>query len=295
MSSFKLDEVGVHVGEEKEDSIRFGIYLPNITPEKGYRLYAKIISSKDRFNPGVPTANAELTYEGGDYGLWKYGGSLGQLYGEREVAAGTYYYRYSLTKNGANIGSAFGDPFAKFSGTGVLSSFEYPKLDEFQWSDQDYKTPKLYDLIVYELMVAEFNSTFAGVVEYLPYLKGLGINCIELMPCGTIREPFRWGYLPLSYFSIEEKYGGALELKKLVEACHKEGIAVIHDAVYAHASNDFPYNSVYRMTGEPNPMMGRFVEDAFGVGGDFTKKFTQDFYAAVNDYFLNDLHMDGFR
>ena len=115
------------------------------------------------------------------------------------------------------------------------------------------------------------------------------------MPVTNIREPFRWGYMPMSYFAIEERYGGVEKLKLLIDTCHREGIAVIHDAVYAHASWDFPYNKVYKLSGEPNPMMGPFAEDMFGVGPDYNKEFAREYFAQVNDYFINELHIDGFR
>ena len=41
---------------------------------------------------------------------------------------------------------------------------------------------ELRDLVVYELQVEEFNSTFDGVIDRLDYLQGLGVNCLELMP-----------------------------------------------------------------------------------------------------------------
>ena len=52
-------------------------------------------------------------------------------------------------------------------------------------------------------------------------------------------------------------------LKRLVNACHAQGIAVILDAVYAHAHPEFAYNLVYDTSGEPNPMMGFFAGEFF--------------------------------
>ncbi|MCI5120832.1 MAG: hypothetical protein D3908_06515 [Candidatus Electrothrix sp. AUS4] len=121
------------------------------------------------------------------------------------------------------------------------------------------------------------------------------MNCIELMPVTNIPEPYRWGYMPMSYFAIEERYGDAAMLKRLINACHERGIAVIHDAVYAHMHNEFCYHKVYRISGEENPMIGPFAADVFGVGTDFTKDFTFDYFTAVNRYFLDELHFDGFR
>jgi 1,4-alpha-glucan branching enzyme len=85
------------------------------------------------------------------------------------------------------------------------------------------------------LIVREFNRDFQGVVVQLDYLLDLGINTLELMPVTNVREDVEWGYTPLGYFALDERLGGGTGLKQLVDACHGRGIAVIVDAVYAHA------------------------------------------------------------
>ena len=137
---------------------------------------------------------------------------------------------------------------------------------------------------MYELMIDDFAGNFSAAIDRLDYLTSLGINCIELMPVTNIPEPYRWGYMPMTYFAIEERYGGVEGLKSFVNACHQRGIAVIHDAVYAHMHEDFCYNLVYRNTGAANPMNGPFAGDMFGVGTDFHKPFARDFFKAVNQY-----------
>lgn len=42
-------------------------------------------------------------------------------------------------------------------------------------------------------------------------------------------------------------------------------------------------------------MIGPFAGDMFGVGPDFNKSFAYDYFMAVNNYFINELHIDGFR
>ncbi len=294
--TINLNEVGAQVGIGSDDNLQLGIYLPDITNTKGYELKAQIIHEKDQFDPSIAVNEVPLTFIGGPYGLWQYEGRLSSLPVRGHMGQpGKYCYRYQLSRQGKVVVPWFSDPFGRYSAQGTLSAFHYPPLPAFQWQDTAFKVPLLNDLIVYELMVDEFNRDFDGVIDYLPYIKGLGINCIELMPVTNIREPFRWGYMPMSYFAIEERYGGVEKLKLLVDTCHREGIAIIHDAVYAHGSWDFPYNKVYKLSGEPNPMMGPFAEDAFGVGPDYNKEFAREYFAQVNDYFINELHVDGFR
>ena len=280
------------IGEE----LRFDLLLPHITPDKSYRLFVDIIHEKDQFTPSVPASSAELSWLGGDLGHWQLVVDMADLPWHGHMGEpGRYFYRYRITHLEHTVVPWFTDPFAQASGPGTLSAFDYPPAESYEWSDGDFRVPPVTDLMIYELMVDEFAENFAGIRSRLDYLAGLGINCIELMPVTNVREPFRWGYMPLSYFAIEERYGGKAALQALIDEAHGRGIAVIHDAVYAHAHGDFCYHRVYRLTGEENPMMGFFVADMFGGGANFARPFTREFFAAVNDYFLQDLHFDGFR
>ena len=291
-----LGQVGAHAGRDGGEPVRLGIHLPDITPDKGYRLFADIIHQKDQFEPAVPASPAELSYRGDPYGHWRFEGRLSDLPRHGRLGEpGRYLYRYRLLRHDQVIVPYFADPFAQTSGPGTLSAFDFPEPPAHAWKDDGFRVPPLEDLVVYELMVDDFAHDFDGVMDRLPYLESLGINAIELMPVTNIPEPYRWGYMPMSYFAIEERYGGKPRLQALVEACHAEGIAVIHDAVYAHMHEEFCYRKTYWAAGEPNPMIGPFAEDGFGVGTDFTKAFTFDYFRAVNRYFIDELHFDGFR
>jgi 1,4-alpha-glucan branching enzyme len=133
-------------------------------------------------------------------------------------------------------------------------------------------------------------------MDQIDYLKGLGVNVIELMPVTNVKEDVEWGYTPLGYFAPDDRLGGPAGLKGLVDVCHRSGIAVILDAVYAHAHPEFAYNLVYETSGEPNPMMGRFAGEFFDrPGTDYAKAFTREFFLELNKYWLAEYHLDGFR
>ncbi len=112
--------------------------------------------------------------------------------------AGRYLYRYRLLRHDQTVVPYFADLFATLSGPGTHSAFEFWSPVDHAWQDAGFRVPPLDDLIVYEMMVDDFAGTFDGVLERLPYLKGLGVNCIELMPVTSISEPYRWGYMPIS-------------------------------------------------------------------------------------------------
>lgn len=293
-----LTLVGAHIGVGVKKNLQLGIYLPNITADKGYTLYVDIIHCKDQFTPSIASVEVQLKEKDRSSGLWQFTGDLTKLPKSGNSNMGTpgrYIYRYRLHQHGQTKVQAFSDPFATLSGSGTSSAFDFPKQNDFVWTDNSFKVPELRDLITYEMMVDDFADNFEGVLEKLTYLESFGVNCIELMPVTNIPEPYRWGYMPMSFFAIEERYGGKEKLKMLVNACHERGIALIHDAVYAHMHEEFCYNKVYWETGEENPMMGPFAGDMFGVGSDFNKEFTYNYFMAVNRYFLDELHFDGFR
>jgi 1,4-alpha-glucan branching enzyme len=218
-------------------------------------------------------------------------------------APGRYLYRYRLLRQQGGqqrvTTSFFTDPFTREAGPAKLAAFT---LDDpahpsapFDFNDAAYVVPALDDLVVYELQVGEFNSTFDGVADRLDYLEGLGVNCLELMPVTAVPQVFDWGYGPLHFFAPEDSWGGSGGLKRLVAACHARGIGVILDVVYQHVSADFAYCRVYRDSGERGPM-GSFPDGEFGPVVTFTGyPFTQQYVRAANRHWLEEYHIDGFR
>jgi maltooligosyltrehalose trehalohydrolase len=314
-------KVGVHVNQADPFAASFGIYLPNITDAKGYQVLVRIIHEKDQFNIDIPAKNFLLTFDNTDpLGLW-YATIKLDDYKDAQSAFGTfgnYLYRYTLLRQGgnaitwpvynpvtedqfdlqANLISLFiTDPFATATGIGKLSAFTISNLPSlpFQWADDAFTVPALDDLIVYELQVEEFGGTFDGVAQRLDYLTGLGVNVLELMPITSVPEVFDWGYGPLHYFSPASHWGGGAALKRLVNACHQQGIAVILDVVYQHVNADFAYNRVYKDSGETGPM-GTFPNGSFGPATTFPGfPFTQEYFHTLNQYWLQNFHIDGFR
>jgi 1,4-alpha-glucan branching enzyme len=203
----------------------------------------------------------------------------------------------------------FGDPCARETDAGVFSVFHVPRAASPAWTDGAFKLPPLEAVILYELNVAEFGGDFKGVADRIPYLRSLGVNAIELLPINSIAEPNRWGYMPIFYFSPEERFGGPTGLRHLVSQCHAANIAVVLDMVYAHTDRMFPYQIGYERffhlwaddhytddTGthrSPNPLVCAY--DNFGRKNDWRMASTREFFAAVNAFWLEEYHIDGFR
>lgn len=296
MAQIDRNEVGARVSGKV---VTFGIYLPGIRAADGFDVAVRVIHRADQFVPEVPAIAVALAFQPAHpLGLWQ---------GLLDVSAvqprpghfgqdGEYLYRFDLLRSGKAVTPHFPDPFATGTGPAFLSSFTVGPAPAFAWTDADFRVPELDDLILYELQVQEFNATFDGVVPFLDYLAGLGVNCLELMPVNPVKRGFDWGYGPAGYFTVEEAFGGGDGLRRLVDAAHARGIAVILDVVFGHSGYDFPYARVYDDTGvKPNPMMQDPNRDQFGRGLEFANAFTQQFFLEVTRYWLTEYHVDGFR
>ncbi|MEA2181391.1 MAG: hypothetical protein QOF69_576 [Solirubrobacteraceae bacterium] len=295
-----LTEVGATArpGGDGTWEVSVGVYLPNITFSKGYRLKVRIIHELDQYIRGIEPREFWMDWqESSPLGLWKTTVALVSDPASHFGDPGQYLYRYQLLRGDQPLTFWFSDPFARAVGLGTLSAFEVdPDRQPFPWTDADFRPPAVDDMVVYELNVREFNRDFQGVVNQLDYLHDLGVNTLELMPVTNVREDVEWGYTPLGFFAPDDRMGGVAGMKVLVNACHERGIAVILDAVYAHAHPEYAYNLVYDVTREDNPMMGYFAGEFFSrPGTDYRKRFTADYFFEVNKYWLEVFHVDGFR
>jgi 1,4-alpha-glucan branching enzyme len=296
-----LNEVGAVPRQDGAGNwhVDFGIYLPNITFHKGYAVKVRVIHEEDQFVRGIEPRDFHLNWvNGSDLDLWQGSVPLNGNGTSHFGQLGNYLYRFQLLRGNKEVTFWFSDPFGRKAGLGTLSAFSVTGSSHvFAWSDAAFSVPEVDDMIVYELNVREFNRDFDGIVDQLDYLAGLGVNVLELMPVGNVKEDVEWGYTPLSYFAPEDRLGGTTGLKRLVNECHQRGIAVILDAVYAHAHPEFAYNLVYETSGEPNPMMGEFSGEFFAgrPGTDYTKEFTRDYFFQLNQYWMREYHVDGFR
>ena len=301
--AINLAEVGAAPSRDAagRQRIHIGVYLPGITFDKGYRAQVRIIHERDQFVRGIePRAFDLFWHNGSALDLWDVAVELAADGAGHFGQDGTYLYRFQILRGQELVTPWFADPFGRAAGLGTLSAFTVdPAAQPFAWTDAGFCVPEVDELVVYELHVGEFNQTFAGVAAQLDHLTGLGVNALEFMPVTNVKEDVEWGYTPLSFFAPDDRYGGPAEFKRLVDACHQRGVAVVLDAVYAHAHPEFPYNLVYDRTGEPNPMMGRFAGEFFEhlgrLGTDYTKAFTRDYFLTVNRYWLEEYHVDGFR
>jgi maltooligosyltrehalose trehalohydrolase len=147
--------------------------------------------------------------------------------------------RYFFKINGA---TNLPDPASRFQPDGVHGPSEVVDTN-FEWTDQGWLGLLLRDYVIYELHVGTFSSegTFDAVIPYLAELKALGITAIELMPVAQFPGKRNWGYDGVGLYAVQNSYGGPQGLKRLVNAAHGLGMAMILDVVYNHLGPEGNY------------------------------------------------------
>lgn len=203
--------------------------------------------------------------------------------------------------NAATYPNLISYPFGKTTGrASVLQTAQTP----YNWQVTNFTRPAKDTLVIYELLVRDFQSghTYQKVIDSLDYLQRLGINAVQLMPVMEFENNDSWGYNPIYFFAPDKYYGTKNDLKKLVDECHKRGIAVLLDIALNHAFGSSPMVMLYwdAANNQPaanSPWFNQQPKHPFNVGYDFNHEspYTKQFVKDVTRYWLREYHVDGYR
>lgn len=224
--------------------------------------------------------NREIPMTQGEHGYWSLKSD--------DISPGTLY-KYKIDN-----GESFPDPASLSQPESVHGPSEVIRLDDFEWSDQQWINIPPEKMIQYELHTGTFTETgnFEGMISRLPYLKDLGINTIELLPVARFSGKRNWGYDGVYPFAVHHHYGGAKKLMQLVNECHKQGIAVILDVVYNHLGPEGNYTSVY------GPYFSGKYSTPWGKPMNFDGPYSdgvRNFVIQNALMWCRDFHIDGLR
>lgn len=204
-------------------------------------------------------------------------------------------------------------------------------LEDFDWEgDKPLEIP-MTDLIIYEMHVrsftmhessnVKFKGTYAGVIEKIPYLKKLGINCVELLPIfefdefensrrnGEERLYNYWGYSTVGFYAPKSGYAAsgplgmaADELKNMIKQLHKNGIEVILDVVFNHTAEGNEMGPYISYRGIDNKTYYLLTPDGSYYNFSGCGNAMNCNHAIVRNhildclrYWVSDYHVDGFR
>ncbi|PDW01528.1 malto-oligosyltrehalose trehalohydrolase [Candidatus Viridilinea mediisalina] len=205
------------------------------------------------------------------------------------VGVGTHY-AYCI-----NGGAARPDPASRSQPEGVHGPSAVVDPTTFAWSDSAWRGVALEDLVIYELHVGTATpaGTFDALIERLDSIKALGVTAIELMPVADFPGERNWGYDGVNLYAPARTYGGAEGLRRLVDAAHAKGLAVLLDVVYNHFGPDGNYLREFSLdyfTDRHTTPWG----DAINVDGPEARP-VRDFFINNALYWLHEYHVDGLR
>lgn len=188
----------------------------------------------------------------------------------------------------------FPDPRSPWQPGGVDGPSRWVDHGRFTWSDGGWQQVPLESAVIYELHVGTFTAegTFDGAAKRLDHLTGLGVTHVELMPVAEFSGRRGWGYDGVDLYAPHHAYGGPEGLKRLVDACHSRGLAVLLDVVYNHlgpAGNHLGRFGPY-FTGRYATPWGEAV-NLDGPGSDEVRRF----FIENALMWLEDYHADGLR
>lgn len=206
--------------------------------------------------------------------------------------------------------------------------------DKYDWGNDQQLNIPFNDMIIYEMHVRGFTrhtsskvqspGTYAGIIEKIPYLKKLGVNCIELLPIFEFDEFFKirgpiinvtgdhmknfWGYDPIAYFAPKAGYsskawgGQVREFKNLVRSLHRNGIEIVLDVVFNHTGEGKESTPNMSFRGMDNKIYYHTTNE--GIYRNFSGCYNtvncnhpivRHFILDCLRYWVSEYHIDGFR
>ena len=186
------------------------------------------------------------------------------------------------------------DPASRFQPLGVHGASALVDPSRFAWRDEGWRGIPLEEAVIYELHVGTFtpSGTFAAAAERLPHLRDLGVSVIELMPVADFAGSRNWGYDGVALFAPARCYGSPDDLRGLVDAAHRLGMAVVLDVVYNHFGPDGAYH------GEFSPGYYSDASSPWGRAINLDREgshHVRRFFAENALHWLHEYHLDGLR
>ena len=173
---------------------------------------------------------------------------------------------------------------------------------QFVWKDSNFKPQK--NLFIYECHIgmAQEEGKVSSYNEFrkytLPRIKNLGYNTIQIM--AVMEHPYyaSFGYQVTNFFAPSSRFGTPEDLKALINAAHKMGIAVLLDVVHSHAApnsregiNEFDGTDYQYFHAGEKGNHSAWGTKCFNYG----KNEVLHFLLSNLKYWQTEFHFDGFR
>ncbi len=219
-----------------------------------------------------------------------------------------YKYKIHSHHNGEVTEKA--DPFARFceqppKTASIVWEEAYIWKDK-TWLTKRKKTNQLDQAFsVYEVHLSSWKKKPDGTSltyeelakELVSYVKEMGYTHVEFMPIMEYPYDPSWGYQLTGYFAPSSRFGNPTAFKGLIEAFHKEGIAVLLDWVPSHFPSDdhglgnFDGSHLYE---HPDPRKG-YHKDWKSLIFNYERPEVRAFLISNAVFWMQEYHIDGLR
>ncbi len=181
-------------------------------------------------------------------------------------------------------------------------------LSDYEFQDEAWiaerKDSKKNPVNIYEVHLGSFRKKENGdwltyeelAEELVSYVKQEGYNYIEFMPLAEHPLDESWGYQNTGFFSPTARYGTAAGLKKLVDACHQNGIGVIMDCMmvcFAIDSYGLAQYDGWPLYEYPHKEVA--INEWGSCNFIHSRGEVRSFLQSVANYWLEEYHFDGLR
>jgi 1,4-alpha-glucan branching enzyme len=134
--------------------------------------------------------------------------------------------------------------------------------------------------------------------DVLPRVADLGYDTLQIMALQEHPYYGSFGYQVSNFFALSSRFGTPEEFKKLVDAAHAKGIAVVMDIVHSHSVDNqneglsfFDGREDLYFYSGPQGHHPAWGSRCFDYGKDETKYFL----LSNCKYWMEEYHLDGFR
>lgn len=239
----------------------------------------------------------------------------------KNIEGATYYYIIRINEQEEKVL----DPYSISSSSNNEMGYVINFNNTFKFKN-DFNKKSNNHIIIYEANIRDLSgnantneSLYLKSINYLDYIKNLGITHLQLMPTycfGGVNEniknnnedgfKYNWGYNPVQYMipsgwyasNPNDPYARINEFKELIDAIHEHQMAVVLDVVFNHVYEveSFSYGRlvpgyVYRTDEQGFLMNSSYCGNDLRTEAKMIRKYILDIIKFYQVYYK----VDGFR
>lgn len=198
---------------------------------------------------------------------------------------------------------AYADRVVQDPDTHIFSAQVWAPARSYRWRVRDF-VPDTRPLLIYECHIGmaqqkEGVGTYDEFrTEVLPRIAADGYNAIQIMAIQEHPYYGSFGYHVSNFYAPSSRFGTPDDLRRLIDAAHEAGIAVIMDIVHSHAVKN-ENEGLGRLAGDPDQYFypgARREHSAWdSLCFDYGKDEVMHFLLSNCKYWQEEFRFDGFR